>query len=969
MVEQEMDVLTPSRLRLDSRVVMAHATLQWLTNAVWAVLIWQKLDGRLHCSWWAVFSPTIINHVLHIPMQLLVLLLANYMVYKQIGPPPPPNATSGLVLQYAILHHVRVRSHKVDWAINALESTAMFVVKLQFCDALQRGKLKENETSTPLRLMFTPIWCCWVLSFVLMCFKDRTERMFGSSRDLFFIFLLLVAFKVDGQSTSSWRVVFLVPWMWFAGLMLVAAMVLLLLLFARVWARPRELLLPIGFLLLLLSSAPQFVSYIALVRRLDGDTSTSVTSIMWPNALSWFLMWLSAWVISAALRQKEAIRDALLARGAVWTAQRPVNELTEDEIAWRAKSRMEGKPKPGRLQRVGENLYRRIASFDPALAEQAAQAAVHAMAVSGGNGVVSRTASTTAPMAGGGAVALEAAAGIELPSLVPSAITGTSASAALSDNASSITGGERGTPSGCPSGPGSRPGASSLGLFRNNKVLPAPPVRTVSGQATAAGGGIAAAGNPRGLESTAAMLPTAAEAPVDPGTLGPGGPVVDAATSPMRSSRNSWLAGTAGEGGLPTVVEGSRDLAMESQRLEEDRDVERGERVSRNQNHSSRPLSGAAQPLQTRGEHQSRGQNPGQSLAGNSFSPSPSEINPQSGSRASPTLPTTATSSTASAGNPLHAASMGHRRDRPTRLPSRLPSSATTPAAASTSAAAAGGTTAVAVSSDVQSTLADKAPCGASAAEAAASGLTVTEAATTPVAPPATATTQQEQQPALAEDAAANACSADTLGGKREQDGEATAPERIPVFASLRNTSSVGDGSSPATSFTRRSPAVLPLAEMAPEGPQEGPFEVIDGIGAAAGTGATGPRIPVGREDVAKDCPAASDDHMPQSASSNSGDPGVSGDGGRDGEAATATAESDADSDETGPDPENACVICFDGTATCVLLECGHGGFCRRCAFLQFVRPPNKCPMCRAPIDQVVEIEPVAAVGQVAKVM
>lgn len=40
---------------------------------------------------------------------------------------------------------------------------------------------------------------------------------------------------------------------------------LILLLFARVWQRGRELLLPISFLLLLLASVPQFVSYIFLV--------------------------------------------------------------------------------------------------------------------------------------------------------------------------------------------------------------------------------------------------------------------------------------------------------------------------------------------------------------------------------------------------------------------------------------------------------------------------------------------------------------------------------------------------------------------------------------------------------------------------------------------------------------------------------------------------------------------------------
>ena len=50
---------------------------------------------------------------------------------------------------------------------------------------------------------------------------------------------------------------------------------------------------------------------------------------------------------------------------------------------------------------------------------------------------------------------------------------------------------------------------------------------------------------------------------------------------------------------------------------------------------------------------------------------------------------------------------------------------------------------------------------------------------------------------------------------------------------------------------------------------------------------------------------------------------------------------------------DDTCVICYDATATCVFLECGHGGFCRRCAHLLFVRPPNECPTCRQRIEQV----------------
>lgn len=65
---------------------------------------------------------------------------------------------------------------------------------------------------------------------------------------------------------------------------------------------------------------------------------------------------------------------------------------------------------------------------------------------------------------------------------------------------------------------------------------------------------------------------------------------------------------------------------------------------------------------------------------------------------------------------------------------------------------------------------------------------------------------------------------------------------------------------------------------------------------------------------------------------------------------------------------EELCVICYDGAATCVLLECGHGGFCRRCAYLLFVRPPNECPTCRAVIEQVVEVGTAPAVGGVVHV-
>ena len=66
---------------------------------------------------------------------------------------------------------------------------------------------------------------------------------------------------------------------------------------------------------------------------------------------------------------------------------------------------------------------------------------------------------------------------------------------------------------------------------------------------------------------------------------------------------------------------------------------------------------------------------------------------------------------------------------------------------------------------------------------------------------------------------------------------------------------------------------------------------------------------------------------------------------------------------------EDLCIICYDQPPSCVFLECGHGGFCKRCAYLLFVRPPCECPTCRQAIEQVVELTEITVpIGQVSSV-
>ena len=60
--------------------------------------------------------------------------------------------------------------------------------------------------------------------------------------------------------------------------------------------------------------------------------------------------------------------------------------------------------------------------------------------------------------------------------------------------------------------------------------------------------------------------------------------------------------------------------------------------------------------------------------------------------------------------------------------------------------------------------------------------------------------------------------------------------------------------------------------------------------------------------------------------------------------------------DEGEGEEEDVCAICFTGPRDAVLLECGHGGICYTCAKRCLRKKGRECPMCRAPVEQVVQI-------------
>ena len=203
-------------------------------------------------------------------------------------------------------------------------------------------------------------------------------------REFLFVFCLFIACEVDGISTWSWSVAFIVLWVWFCGLFLVCFGVMVLLLSARFWTRLSELSLPIGFFLLLTSTTPQFASYVYLVDLLqslkdnnlaDLDIQRSISYICVPNAMSWGIMWLSSLIIFYGLRQKELLRGRLLAANQVWTLNEQVaralrgdgegertrvDQMSPEEVQRMVDEMMAQRNKPTRLLRIGTSLYKRL---------------------------------------------------------------------------------------------------------------------------------------------------------------------------------------------------------------------------------------------------------------------------------------------------------------------------------------------------------------------------------------------------------------------------------------------------------------------------------------------------------------------------------------------------------------------------------------------------------------------------------
>eukprot|EP00854_Cymbomonas_tetramitiformis_P021636 gene21636-26024_t len=356
--------------RTDSRVFLSYSVLSWLCNALWSLLIYLKLEGIIDFNWWLVFAPTWISHCVHIPLQLLVLMFTKELVQRQLGPPPGPNSSAVLQMQYETHQSVRQRSHIVSNLNSAVDSLTQALVKLEICQQL-KGVWEDGADWASFRTTFIPFWIAWVLTNCLCLAKDKTERGYGNARELQYIFFLFVACKLDGINDYSWKVVFIIPWVCFVVMFCMALMMLFLLLCTC--APLSDRVLQLGIFFMFVSFTPQFVSYLRLVERLDGDDSVSYGDIMVPNVLSWALLFLSSLVMWWGLRARERTRSErqILQQGfwehqvevaSLEAAQASVDGMSNEDLSKAAEEMAEGKVKPLTLIRVSASLFRRVAN-------------------------------------------------------------------------------------------------------------------------------------------------------------------------------------------------------------------------------------------------------------------------------------------------------------------------------------------------------------------------------------------------------------------------------------------------------------------------------------------------------------------------------------------------------------------------------------------------------------------------------
>eukprot|EP00210_Caulerpa_lentillifera_P009179 g8751.t1 len=214
-----------------------------------------------------------------------------------------------------------------------------------------------------VKTIMMPLWLAWFCITILSNLKTKISPLQGVVRDLVLCFLTIVALKLDGQIPVSWGVVFVIPWVFFAILVVSCFAIVYFMMKADLTQRPGDFRMTHGCAAIATSTCLHYFSFLAVYYQLQGE-SVSLDLVCFPSLTAWIMMWISALFTSMVMfeneREMQLVQVEDFGMTEIEQSRRHVASLTNTQIANIAVEMIRDEPKPSRILRVGHSSFRAL---------------------------------------------------------------------------------------------------------------------------------------------------------------------------------------------------------------------------------------------------------------------------------------------------------------------------------------------------------------------------------------------------------------------------------------------------------------------------------------------------------------------------------------------------------------------------------------------------------------------------------
>ena len=382
----------------------------WICGAVFALLLWMKLDGQLERGWRVVFQPLAISWgALSVVSFFSLIRIAHHMF--SLGGLVPPNTEHQELMQRLVLWR-----NLCECAFKLLQSAGLYSLVVLLPAYVEQAEARDirspmdgsfalgtnvDEGASPsINTIMTPLWVAWTLEVLLWClfehiksrrFVRRAHTLTSRLHNRFVrahllsilrkvvlrpnartfahnLHLTLVAKMISGAYDFNWATVFIAAWVHYALLGLFLLYLSLLGCFCtlldcihhsrRGKAYLKTLLAAFGgiwvFTVSVLSIVCNFLFFLALAMRLDGDTSVSTWQLFGPLMAHYIFSAVLGPVRYLVVQREAAADESMLAM--VEAHGEEEREAARVMAAW-TREREAYRP-PDALLQISATLYR-----------------------------------------------------------------------------------------------------------------------------------------------------------------------------------------------------------------------------------------------------------------------------------------------------------------------------------------------------------------------------------------------------------------------------------------------------------------------------------------------------------------------------------------------------------------------------------------------------------------------------------